>query len=91
MGYQSRISTKGQMVVPVDVRTELGFKPGDILDVSIERGRMIVRHQSGPKKKSYFDVFDKSPYKGPPMTVEKINEGIHAAMAERMKRKLARS
>jgi AbrB family looped-hinge helix DNA binding protein len=90
MGYQSRISTKGQMVVPVDVRTELGFKPGDILDVSIEHGRMIVRRARPAKTGNFLDIIGPSPYNGTPRTVEDINQAIDAAMAERMQRKLGK-
>jgi AbrB family looped-hinge helix DNA binding protein len=85
---QTKLSTKGQMVVPAEVRTALGFEAGDVLDVRIERDEMIVRRKRSAKKGSFFDLIGPCPYKGPPKTIEEMDAGISAAIAKRMKRKL---
>jgi AbrB family looped-hinge helix DNA binding protein len=89
MNAQTKLSTKDQMVVPAEVRAALGFEVGDVLDVRVERDEMIVRRKRPAKKGSFFDLIGPSPYKGPPKTIEEMNDGISAAMAKRMKRKLS--
>ncbi|MBV8114260.1 MAG: AbrB/MazE/SpoVT family DNA-binding domain-containing protein [Silvibacterium sp.] len=49
---QTRISTKGQIVLPSPLRRRLGIEPGDPLDVEVEAGRIVLtprkkRHKKG--------------------------------------------
>lgn len=46
---QTRISTKGQVVLPSPIRRRLGLQAGDALDTSIEDGRVVLTPQ--PRKK----------------------------------------
>ena len=39
---QTRISTKGQVVLPGAIRRTLGLQPGDPLEAKVERGRIIL-------------------------------------------------
>jgi AbrB family looped-hinge helix DNA binding protein len=39
---ETRVSTKGQVVLPSPVRRKLALAPGDPLDVSIESGRVVL-------------------------------------------------
>jgi AbrB family looped-hinge helix DNA binding protein len=39
---QTRVSSKGQVVLPSPVRRKLGLAPGDPLDVNIESGRIVL-------------------------------------------------
>jgi AbrB family looped-hinge helix DNA binding protein len=39
---ETRLSTKGQVVLPGKIRKRLGLKPGDSLDASIEDGRVVL-------------------------------------------------
>jgi AbrB family looped-hinge helix DNA binding protein len=39
---QTKISTKGQVVLPGPVRRRLGLLPGDPLDVNVEAGRIVL-------------------------------------------------
>ena len=45
---QTRVSTKGQVVLPAPLRNRLGIRPGDPLDISIEQDRIVL---TAPKKK----------------------------------------
>lgn len=38
----TKISTKGQVVLPSQVRNRLGLQPGDTLDVQIEGERIVL-------------------------------------------------
>jgi len=39
---QTRVSTKGQVVLPGPLRQRLDIRPGDPLDVNIENGRIVL-------------------------------------------------
>jgi len=44
---QTKVSTKGQVVIPKPLRRRLGIRAGDPLDASIEAGRIVLK----PRKK----------------------------------------
>jgi AbrB family looped-hinge helix DNA binding protein len=48
---ETRVSTKGQIVLPGKIRDRLGLKPGDRLDASIEAGRVVLT----PKHRRRFE------------------------------------
>ena len=39
---QTRISTKGQVVLPGTIRRRLGLRAGDPLDANVEGGRIVL-------------------------------------------------
>ena len=40
----SKVSSKGRVVIPQEVREALGIRPGDVLDFTVdERGAIVVR------------------------------------------------
>ena len=39
---QTKVSTKGQVVLPGPIRRRLGLRPGDPLDAHIEEGRIVL-------------------------------------------------
>lgn len=47
---QTRVSTKGQIVLPGQLRRRLGIRAGDPLDVCVEGGRIVLTRQSQPKR-----------------------------------------
>lgn len=50
---QTKVSTKGQVVLPGPIRRRLGIRPGDPLDANIEEGRIVLtprRKRSRPGK-----------------------------------------
>jgi AbrB family looped-hinge helix DNA binding protein len=48
---ETRLSTKGQVVLPGKIRERLGLKAGDALDASIEGGRVVLT----PKRAKHFE------------------------------------
>lgn len=48
---QTRVSTKGQVVLPGPVRRRMGIRPGDPLHVEVEGGRIVLT----PAKKPRFE------------------------------------
>jgi AbrB family looped-hinge helix DNA binding protein len=39
---QTKVSTKGQVVLPNAIRQEMGLRPGDTLDAKVEGGRIVL-------------------------------------------------
>jgi AbrB family looped-hinge helix DNA binding protein len=46
---QTKVSTKGQIVLPGPLRRRLGIRAGDSLDVVIEKDRIVL---TAPKKRA---------------------------------------
>jgi AbrB family looped-hinge helix DNA binding protein len=53
---QTRVSTKGQVVLPVALRKRLGIRAGDALDISVEQDRIVLT--AHPKKKFQARIID---------------------------------
>ncbi len=39
---ETRVSTKGQVVLPSPIRRNLGLRPGDPLKATVEEGRIVL-------------------------------------------------
>lgn len=46
---QTRVSTKGQIVLPAPIRRKLGIQPGDSLDITTEQDRIVLTPVSEAK------------------------------------------
>jgi antitoxin PrlF len=46
-GMKTTVSEKGQITIPKAVRTKLGIRPGTVLELEAERGRLIGRKAGG--------------------------------------------
>lgn len=49
---QTKISTKGQVVLPGPIRRRLGLKPGDPLSVKIEGERIVLSRRKKRTRKA---------------------------------------
>lgn len=82
-------STKGQVVIPKDVRDANGFAPGAKAEmIVVPEGVLIKTVRQPVKKRPISELFGilKGSYKGPPVTVEDMNEAIAEAAVERYER-----
>lgn len=80
MGYQSKVTSKGQTTIPQEVREYLNLKPGDRINYVLDNGlvRLI------PKNRSIADlagVLGKPP-KGEGATLEDFDKAIGDYLAE---------
>lgn len=67
------VTTKGQITIPIEVRTKLGIKPGDrVRFVENEKGEIVLK----PKTGSIMDLRGIVKWKGKPVTIEEMNETI---------------
>lgn len=80
MNAKVTLSTKGQVVIPKDVRDQLGLMPGQTLDVELMGGRVILTPQIRKSGRSFDEILAEVrtliTYDGPSVTVEEMNETI---------------
>jgi AbrB family looped-hinge helix DNA binding protein len=77
MNAKTRLSAKGQVVIPKDVRDHLNLKPGQTLDVIETAGGVLLRPTFQKSGRSTAEVLADlrkigGPYKGPPIPVEEL-------------------
>lgn len=61
---QTRVSTKGQIVIPGQLRRKLGIRAGDPLDISVEQDRIVL---TAPKRKHFKARIIEDPITGFPV------------------------
>jgi AbrB family looped-hinge helix DNA binding protein len=61
---QTRVSTKGQIVIPQPLRRKLGIRAGDPLDIAVEENRIVL---TTPKRKPFKARIIKDPITGLPV------------------------
>jgi AbrB family looped-hinge helix DNA binding protein len=61
---QTRVSSKGQIVLPAPLRRRLGIQAGDPLDIAVEQDRIVL---TAPKKRAYKARIIKDPITGFPV------------------------
>jgi AbrB family looped-hinge helix DNA binding protein len=44
--YRSRVNSRGQLVIPTEIRKRWGFKPGTEVVFREDRGRLIIEPQT---------------------------------------------
>ena len=80
MNAQTTVSSKGQIVIPKDVRDRLKIATGDQLEVVERPDGVLLRKASTKSGKSFEDVTAKIKsiirYNGPPVSIEEMNEAI---------------
>lgn len=87
MSVEITLSSKGQIVIPKDVRDALDLAPGATLRLSRE-GRRIVIETGTPKparpRITYEEFRQRIPkYEGPAATIEDMNAAVDAMFAKR--------
>jgi AbrB family looped-hinge helix DNA binding protein len=77
----TKVSTKGQVVLPSQVRNRLGLQPGDPLDVQVEGERIVLvpRRKRQPKARIVTDPITGMPVlsagpDAPTLTSEQVAE-----------------
>lgn len=88
MNARTRLSAKGQVVIPKDVRTELGLAEGQELDVITVNGGVLLRPVQQKSGRSFDELLSEfrsrvPPYEGPPVSIEEMDEAVGRMWAER--------
>lgn len=71
MGYEVTISSKGQIVIPKDVRDALGLKPGEKLQLGWAGRRLTLDAPPSPRERISYEEFRRRVprYEGPPVAI----------------------
>ena len=90
MTSQTKLSAKGQVVIPKDVRDALGLKPGQVLDVvRTQRGVLLTpaHRKSGRTTGEIFARIREiaPPWHGPPASIEDMNGAVDAMFSAKRK------
>jgi len=76
MNAKTKLSAKGQVVIPKDVRDHLGLKPGETLEVIETAGGVLLRpmhRKSGrPTAEILKSLRELTAHKGPPIPIERL-------------------
>lgn len=72
MGIEIKISSKGQIVIPKDVREALNLAAGKTLMLSREGRRIILDAPEPPRRKISYEEFRRRvpKYEGPPVAIK---------------------
>ena len=87
MTAQTRLSAKGQVVIPKDVRDRLGLLEGTVFDV-VERGNEVIlkRRDAQPKgitaAEAVREIRSFYRYEGPPVSLDEMREAASKAAVE---------
>jgi len=80
MNAKTTLSAKGQVVIPKDVRDQLGLSPGQVLDVVPMGGGVLLKPQHRKSGRSFEEIMAairaRIDYDGPPITIEEMNQTI---------------
>jgi AbrB family looped-hinge helix DNA binding protein len=73
---KTRLSSKGQVIIPKAVRDRHGWQPGVELEVE-DRGDAVVLRLATPVRPTTIDeVYGCLKYDGPPVTIEDMDKAI---------------
>ncbi|MCU6453588.1 AbrB/MazE/SpoVT family DNA-binding domain-containing protein [Sphingomonas sp. A2-49] len=78
MGFEITMSSKGQIVIPKDVRDALNLKSGERMSVHREGRRIILEAAAPPRARiSYEEFRNRVPrYEGPPVATDDMTSRI---------------
>lgn len=51
--YRSKLSSKGQLVIPAEIRRRLRLRPGTEVTISEDKGRLVIEQ----RRQTFEDVF----------------------------------
>ena len=86
----TKVSSKGQVVIPKAVRDRHGWDAGTELTVEDRPDGVLIRAKrakSGLKPTTLGEVVGMVKYEGPPKTLADMEKGIDAALRERARKK----
>jgi len=78
---KSTVSTKGQIVIPKDVRDRHGLKPGSVVEVEDHGHVIVLRPQRAATLYTIADLLAlPHHYQGPALSTEDMDRAVHQAM-----------
>lgn len=85
----TRLSSKGQLIIPKAVREAHGWKAGTEFTVEATAAGIVLRPKRVFKRTTVDDVIGCAGYTGPRRTIEEMDQAIVAEAVRRFKRSVA--
>ena len=85
--YELTVSPRGQVVLPKDLRDKLGIAAGGKLNAEVRNDEVVLGRKTGSLT-DLFGILHRPGMRA--RTIEEMDEGIAAAVAERYRRSLGR-
>lgn len=79
----TRLSTKGQLILPKEIRERLGWTPGLELMAEVHGDSVVLRRAEGLPATTLEDLVGCAGYKGPTRTLEDMGAAIGQGARER--------
>ena len=73
---KTRLSSKGQVIIPKAVRERQGWTPGVELEVEDQGDAVVLRRPNPFPRTTFEDVRGCLKYDGPPLTIEEMDEAV---------------
>jgi len=86
----TKLSSKGQVVLPKSLREEHGWAPGTEFEVESTADGVRLRAKGPFPRTELGQIFGSVSYAGPARTLKELDEGIRAEVARRQRRKARR-
>jgi AbrB family looped-hinge helix DNA binding protein len=77
---RTRLSTRGQVVLPKEIRDHLGLAEGAELEVEVREGVVVLRPL---RPTTVDDLLGMLSWDGPPKTLEEMDEAVARGARER--------
>lgn len=76
MATTATMSTKGQIVIPRDLREHLGWRAGTRLEIVAGAGGVVIRPVPVFQETTVDDLVGLLPYAGPRRTIDEMNDAV---------------
>jgi len=83
----TKISSKGQVVLPKSLRDEMAWPVGTDLIVERDRNRLVLRRNLSVPETTVDQVAGMLKYDGPPVSIEDMQASIDRELRARWRRK----
>ncbi len=87
MNAKTTLSAKGQVVIPKDLRDQLGLAPGQVLDVVPMGGGVLLKPQHRKSGRSFDEIMisikGRYQHQGPPVAIEDMDQAIAQMFRDR--------
>ena len=78
----TRLSSKGQLIIPKEIRDRHGWREGTELEVEDRDEAVLLRRKKPWPPSRIEDVRGCLKYDGPPVSIEDMNAGVDGLMRE---------
>ncbi len=72
----SRLSTKGQLIIPKEIRERHGWRSGTELEIEDRDDGVVIRLAATAPETTLDELFGCTGYQGPPRSLEEIEAAI---------------